>query len=174
MSADFLSRVRAEALRRIEEERFEAAVVAEMKNIRHEALKAEQSPLYRAFHEERKVKLLQAWGAGRITPTVAEIETAISGYVLGETTLDNLYVLIEAVDRDYPHKYAKSPQGRMISYPCAEKPGAPLTVPELVGLTRPGVPHAFQLYLERACGIGAKGADSVKARFNAASMAAVN
>ena len=34
MSTDFLSRVRAEALRRIEEERFEKAVIAEMKNIR--------------------------------------------------------------------------------------------------------------------------------------------
>lgn len=37
MSADFLSRVRAEALHRIEAERFEAAVVAEIQVIRRQS-----------------------------------------------------------------------------------------------------------------------------------------
>ena len=113
MCDDYLSRVRAEALRRIEAERFEAAVIKEMSKIRHEEWKAEQIPLYHAFHEERKVKLREACEAGRIAPTVAEIETAVSEYALGALTIDDLYALIEAVDRNYPHTYANSRQAVM-------------------------------------------------------------
>jgi len=166
MSADFLSRVRAEALRRIEEERFERAVLIEMKKIREEERIAAQIPAYHKFHEERKVKLLEAWGAGRIAPTVAEIETAISGYVLGETTLDNLYVLIEAVDRDYPNKYVQSAQGRRIGIHSAS---ITLSTP-----ARAGVPIGFQLYLELALGKQFLEAREKREKFNAASMAAVN
>ncbi len=174
MSADFLSRVRAEALRRIEEERFEEAVKAEMLTIRHEEWKAKQKPLYHAFHEERKVKLYEAQVAGCMTPSVAEIETAVSEYALDNITVDDVYAIIEAVDRDYPHTYATSRQGMSVDRPVADASGRRLPVVTPTGPLRPGTPLKFQLYLERARGIGAESADAMKARFNAVSMAAVN
>ena len=173
MSADFLSRVRAEALRRIEAERFEAAVVAEMQAIRHEEWKAEQIPLHHAFHEERKVKLREACEAGRIAPTVAEIETAVSKHVLGSLTIDDLYALIEAVDRNYPHTYANSRVAMMVDRGRMDAHGRHAPVP-LVGPARPGIPLKFQLYLERALGVNHESADAKKNQFNNVSMAAVN
>jgi hypothetical protein len=161
MSSDFLSRVHAEALRRIEAERFEAAVVSEMGAIRREEWKAKQIPLYHAFHEGRKAKLREACEAGRIAPTVAEIETAVSEYALGTLSIDDLYALIEAVDRNYPHTYANSRQAAL--------PRGSV----LVGPSRPGVPLKFQLYLESALGVGYESADVKKARFTDASMVAV-
>lgn len=172
MSADFLSRVRAEALRRIEEERFEEAVKAEMVAIRREEWKAKQIPLYHAFHEERKVKLREACEAGRIPPTMAEIETAVSEYAIGNITGDDVYAIIEAVDRNYPHTYATSRPAMSVDRP-ADMSGRRLPVTP-IGPLRPGTPIKFQLYLERARGIGAEGADAMKTRFNTVSMAVVN
>jgi hypothetical protein len=173
MSSDFLSRVHAEALRRIEAERFEAAVIAEMVAIRRAEWKAEQIPLYHAFHEERKVKLREACEAGRIAPTVAQIETAISEYALDNITLDDVYVIIESVDRNYPHTYANSRVALMVDKGRMDAHGrhAPVV---LVGPARPGVPLKFQLYLERALGVNHESADAKKSQFNNVSMASVN
>jgi hypothetical protein len=166
MSADFLSRVRAEALRRIEEERFEHAVIAEMRKIREEELVATQIPAYHKFHEERKVKLYEAQVAGCMTPSVAEIETAVSEYALGIITVDDVYAIIEAVDRDYPTKYVQSRQGHMIG---RQNASIALSTP-----TRPGVPIGFQLYLELALGKQFLEAREKREKFNTASMAVVN
>lgn len=174
MSADFLSRVRAEALRRIEAERFEKAVIKMIEDIRREEWKAEQVPLYHAFHEERKVKLREACEAGRIAPTIVEIETAVSEYALGNITVDDVYAIIEAVDRDYPHKYATSRQGRMVDDPGVDVRGRATVPVTLAGPMRPGIPLKFQLYLERALGVSSSSAQTKKSSFNTASMAAVN
>jgi len=166
MSADFLSRVRAEALRRIEEERFEGAVIAEMRKIREEERIAAQIPAYHKFHEERKVKLYEAQVAGCMTPSVAEIETAVSEYALGIIAVDDVYAIIEAVDRDYPTKYVQSRQGHMIG---RQNASIALSTP-----TRPGVPIGFQMYLEIALGHQSEMARDKREKFNNASMAAVN
>jgi len=166
MSADFLSRVHAEALRRIETERFESAVIAEMKKIREEERIAAQIPAYHKFHEERKVKLYEAQAAGCMTPSVAEIETAVSDYALGNITIDDVYAVIDAIDSDYPNKYVKSAQGRRI--------GLHSTSITLSAPARAGVPIGFQLYLELALGHQSAEAREKREKFNAASMAAVN
>jgi hypothetical protein len=184
MSTDFLSRVRAEALRRFEEERFESAVIAEMrkirveeerferaeliemKKIREEERIAAQVPAYHKFHEQRREKLLKAREKGRIDPTVANIETAVSSYALGNITLDGLYTFIEVMDRDYPNKYVQSFHGRRIGLHSAT---ITLSTP-----ARAGVPIGFQLYLELALGNQSLLAREKREKFNAASMAAVN
>ena len=163
MSADFLSRVRAEALRRIETERFESAVIAEMRKIREEERVAAQIPAYHKFHEERKVKLYEAQAAGRMTPSVAEIETAVSDYALGNITIDDVYAVIDAIDSDYPNKYVQ--RWRIGLHSASITLSAP---------ARAGMPIGFQLYLELALGHQSAEAREKREKFNAASLAAVN
>lgn len=166
MSDDFPSRVRAEALRRIEAERFEAAVVAEMRRLREEHRIAAQIPAYHKFHEIRKTKLREGCEAGKISRNVAEIEIAVSEYVLDNITLDDVYAIIEAVDRNYPQTYVASIQGRRIGHTHAS---LALSTP-----ARAGVPIGFQMYLELALGHRSVEAREKQEKFNNASMAVVN
>jgi hypothetical protein len=112
------------------------------------------------------VKLYEAQVAGCMTPSVAEIETAVSEYALDNITVDDVYAIIEAVDRDYPNKYIQSAQGRRIGLHSAS---ITLSTP-----ARAGVPIGFQLYLELALGKQFLEAREKREKFNAASRAAVN
>jgi hypothetical protein len=147
MSEEYLSKVRAEAMRRIEAERFEAAVQAEMIRIKDEEFMAVDSTRFLMYHESRKAKLAEKLKLGQLPPTIAEIETAISELVLGNMTEDDLYATIERVDRNYPHTYANSRVAHLLKKHISEAKGTYSLPP-----TRAGIPLEFAVYLDIAHG----------------------
>ncbi len=167
MSNDFLSSVRAEALRRMEAERFEAAVAAERQRIREQEIEfarwnAFQDKLYYTFHEERKVKLMEARKEGRISKKQAEIETAVSDFALQNINTEELYTIVERIDWGYTFKYMDVNGLRVWDY--LERPNR----------AKGDFPLKFQSYCVLALGRGQESAEERISKFNKASLAAVN
>jgi len=168
MSADFLSRARAEALRRIEEKRYEAAVAAEMKRINEEEIAhavwmAHQDKLYYTFHEERKVKLAEACKVGLISAKKAEIERAVSDFAIQNLSIEDLYEIVEKTDWCYIYKYMDTNGLSVRDF---------LELPK--GRTGPGFPQKFQAYCVLAIGDKTKSAGERISNFNKVSLAAMD
>jgi hypothetical protein len=156
--------VRKEALRRIAQHDYEKRVKYEMRRIRAEENYARSEHKYREWHRFRKERLANAYERGALRKSIFVIESAISDYACGETSEDDLYQLISAVDDDYAHRYANSRQGKSLETDVDGMKmmygretegvyhGQPLNRAYTIK-SRHGIPHTFIMYLDAARGI---------------------
>lgn len=139
-SDDFDARVRAEALRRLEVQRFEEAVTADMVRISHERMMAKQPALYRELHQQRKMDLASMYEKEEIPSSIFKIETALSDLVIGNLDEEAFYTKVSTIQPKYIYAY-ECEVGR-IPVPKSYTPPTP----------RPGIPREFQIYVDLACG----------------------
>ena len=137
---DFNTRVRAEALRRLDVQRFEAAVETEMIRISHERELAKQPALYRELHQKRKMELATMYEKGDLPSSVFTIEAALSDLVIGNLDEEAFYIKVSTIQPTYIYAYERE-VGR-IPVPKSYTPPTP----------RPEIPREFQIYVDMACG----------------------